>query len=187
MAHKLWSPLVDRFADKDIIVMKRSFNCLQIMCKTCGDFIRQRTIKEVIPKILLFLSSQSQISYKKDKASAYRFTIAYQFQIDILCGIGSIAVDLQLLDKELWQLIVAIMPYLSTYQPIALQESAITALQTISESDVSSVFYYLKMSFSCEETITQNENKIFSDLRFGQNNKEFAKNVTKLLDYLTLN
>ena len=187
MAHKLWSPLVDRFADKDIIVMKRSFHCLQVMSKTCGDFIRQRTIKEVFPKILSFLSSQSKISYKKDRASAYRFTIAYQFQVDILCGIGSIAVDLDLVEKELWQLIVAIMPYLSTYQPLPLQESALIALQTISESDSTSVYYYLKMTNSSDKTVSQNENKYFYDLRFGENNKEFTKNVTKLLDYLKLN
>ena len=186
MAHKLWSPLVERFSDKDIIVMKRSFNCLQILSKTCGDFIRQRTVKEVFPKILSFLSRESQISYKKDRASAYRFTIAYQFQIDILRGIGSIAVHLDLKDKEIWQLIAAIIPYLSSYQPVPLQESAILALQIISESDASSVFYFLKMKCSSDKTVSHNENN-FSELKFGDNNKEFDKNVTKLLDYLNPN
>ncbi|CAG2180431.1 unnamed protein product [Oppiella nova] len=138
MAHKLWSPLVERFTDKDVIVTKRSFACLQVMSEICGDFIRVRTLKEVIPKILAFLRSQALISFKKDKASAYRFTIAYQFQIDILCGIGSIAVNLGLRDKDLWPLIVEIMPYLHTYQPLPLQESAINALKEISKLDANS-------------------------------------------------
>ena len=185
MAHKLWPALVERFRDKDVIVMKRSFSCLQIMSKTCGDFIRDRTVKEVFPRVLSFLRSQSKISFKKDKASAYRFTVGYQFQIDILLGIGQIAVDLDLRDKELWLLIVEIMPYLSTYQPIPLQESAIAALKTISQVDSCSIFYYMKMAYSSDNTITNNENNNFLDLTFGQSDKQFATNVTKLLDYLS--
>lgn len=185
MAHKLWSPLVERFKDKDVIVMKRSFHCLQIMSRTCRDFIRVRTIKEVIPRIVSFLRSQSKVSFKKDRASAYRFTVGYQFQMDILSGIGAIAVELDLRDKELWQLIVEIIPYVSTYQPIPLQESAVSALKTISRADVCSVLYYLKMTYSSDKTISHNDSNTYSELTFGQNDKQFATNIKKLLEYLS--
>jgi len=145
-----------------------------------------RTLKEVIPKILAFLRSQALISFKKDKASAYRFTIAYQFQIDILCGIGSIAVNLGLRDKDLWPLIVDIMPYLHTYQPLPLQESAMDALKEIAKLDTNSVFYYLKQTFT-SDTVMSHENKSFPDLRFTGSKQQFSKNVIKLLDYLSIN
>ncbi|XP_054166675.1 TELO2-interacting protein 1 homolog [Oppia nitens] len=175
MSHKLWAPLVQRFTEKDIIVVKRSFTCLQIMSQTCGDFIRVRTIKEVMPKILTFLRTQLPISFKKDKASAYRFTVAYSLQIDVLSGIASIAKNLDLRDKDLWPLIVEIIPYLNTYQPLPLQESAISALITIADLDIGSVYYYLKMIYSVDDVV-KHENKFCAELRFTGNKPEFAKN-----------
>ncbi len=185
MAHKLWSPLVERFHDKDVIVIKRAFSCLLIMSQTCGDFIRARTVKEVMPKILSFLKSQSQQSFKKDKASAYRFTIAYQFQIDILSGIGSIAFNLDLREKDLWQIIVEVIPYLNALQPEPLQDSAVVALKKIAELDASSVFYYLKMTFS-QTNASHSEKSLFPDIIFGDKKREYEKNVNKLLDELKL-
>jgi len=155
------------------------------MSETCGDFIRARTVKEVLPKIQSFLKTQSELSFKKDKASAYRFTIAYQFQLDILSSIGSIAINLDLNQKDLWQLIVQVIPYLNALQPLPLQESAIVALKKFAELDANSVFYYLKMTYSPTD-VSHNDNRTFPTFKFGHSKNEYMKNVTKLLNDLSL-
>lgn len=163
-------------------MIKRAFLCLLSISETCGDFIRHRTLKEVLPKILSFLKSQAKQSYKKDKSFAYKITIGFKIQLDVLYGIGQLAFNLDLRDKDLWPIIIEIIPYCSIYHPTELQEAALSALKKLSEVDLSAVLYYVLMTFSHNPFISHDEHKTFSCLSLSCDaKKEYEKNLTKLL------
>lgn len=113
------------------------------MSESCRDFIRARAIKDVLPKIMLFLKKQAKESYKKDMASAYRFTIAYLFQLEGLQGIGYLAKHLNINGPELWMVVNGLLPYLNSWQPKPLQEAALHSFRYFMNLDFNAVWYFL--------------------------------------------
>ena len=181
LIHVLWAPLVDRFHDKNMIVIKNAFPCLLQMSKTSKDFIRLRTTKEVLPKLLSFLKSQAKLSYKKNDNSGYKFTLAYNIQMDILHGIGHLAVNIHLQEHDLWKVIIFIIPYLNSFQPISLQQAAHDALITLSNLDKNSGWFFVKLVY-CEENRHQ-INEVFDRINlFKEHKVQFKKNAIKLME-----
>lgn len=91
------------------------------MAVTSGDFIRSRTLKDILPIITGFLSSSAENSKLKDKNSVYRTSQNYKFQLMLLSELGALAVHINLQEKELHSILVAATPYLSSKQPLPLQ------------------------------------------------------------------
>lgn len=91
------------------------------MAVTSGDFIRSRTLKDILPIITGFLCTSAENSKLKDKNSVYRTSQNYKFQLMLLSELGALAVHINLQEKELNSILVAASPYLSSKQPIPLQ------------------------------------------------------------------
>lgn len=62
--------------------------------ETCGDFLRRRVSKEVLPKLSSSLARQAPISAKA--GPVYTHTLAYKLQLAVLQGLGSLCQRLDL-------------------------------------------------------------------------------------------
>lgn len=76
--------------------------CLcQVLCtlgETCGDFLRRRVSKEILPKMSSSLVRQAPISAKA--GPVYTHTMAYKLQLAVLQGLGSLCQRLDLGEAE---------------------------------------------------------------------------------------
>lgn len=62
--------------------------------ETCGDFLRRRVSKEVLPKLCSSLTRQAPISAAA--GPVYSHTLAYKLQLAVLQGLGSLCQRLDL-------------------------------------------------------------------------------------------
>lgn len=62
--------------------------------ETCGDFLRRRVSKEILPKLSSSLAGQAPISAKA--GPVYTHTMAYKLQLAVLQGLGSLCQTLDL-------------------------------------------------------------------------------------------
>ncbi|KAK9879243.1 hypothetical protein WA026_004092 [Henosepilachna vigintioctopunctata] len=103
MVHLIWHPLVGRFKETDSpVIINYSFLLLTTMARISKEFIRMRTIKDVLPSILNVLKNLSKESYLKDRGSAYSFA-----------------------EKDIEKTSDAVFIYLSDKQPLPLQREAV--------------------------------------------------------------
>lgn len=69
----------------------------QVLCtlgEKCGDFLRRRVSKEILPKLSSSLAGQAPISAKA--GPVYTHTMAYKLQLAVLQGLGSLCQTLDL-------------------------------------------------------------------------------------------
>lgn len=69
----------------------------QVLCvlgQSCGDFLRKRVSKEVLPRLTSSLMKQAEISARS--GPAYTHTLAYKLQLAVLQGLGPLCVSLDL-------------------------------------------------------------------------------------------
>ena len=153
------------------------------MSKTSKDFIRLRTTKEVLPKLLSFLKSQAKLSYKKNDNSGYKFTLAYNIQMDILHGIGYLTVNIHLQEHDLWKVIITVIPCLNSFEPTPLQQAAHDVLITLSNLDKNSVWFFVKLVY-CEENRHHHQiNQVLDRINLFKAHKvEFKNNAIKLME-----
>lgn len=83
----------------------------QVLCtlgETCGDFLRRRVSKEILPKMSCSLVRQAPISAKA--GPVYTHTLAYKLQLAVLQGLGSLCQRLDLgealLTLQMWRFVL---------------------------------------------------------------------------------
>ncbi|XP_049870921.1 TELO2-interacting protein 1 homolog isoform X2 [Pectinophora gossypiella] len=143
LVHQAWAPLVDRFHIEDPVVLRRALSLLVTMAELAKDFIRSRTVKEVLPSIHKYLQKSALESYLKDAGSAYRNSQAYTLQVAALTALPNLVVDLQLDDKVM-EAMASVSLYLSRKQPKPLQALAVTFFKAIQEYDYGATWHYLR-------------------------------------------
>ncbi|KAM4738192.1 TELO2-interacting protein 1 homolog isoform 2-T2 [Anableps anableps] len=94
MAHRCWPALLQRLTADDPLAVLRAFRVLCTLGETCGDFLRRRVSKEVLPKLSSSLARQAPISAKA--GPVYSHTLAYKLQLAVLQGLGSLCQRLDL-------------------------------------------------------------------------------------------
>ncbi|XP_034733012.1 TELO2-interacting protein 1 homolog [Etheostoma cragini] len=94
MAHRCWPALLQRLTADDPLAVVRAFRVLCTLGETCGDFLRRRVSKEVLPKLCSSLVRQAPISVKA--GPVYTHTLAYKVQLAVLQGLGSLCHRLDL-------------------------------------------------------------------------------------------
>lgn len=77
--------------------------------------------REVLPPISAFLQKSAKESYKKGSSCAYKFTQVYKLQYELLSQLGKLAQLLMLHEKELWDILDIVEPYLNSLQNPVLQ------------------------------------------------------------------
>ncbi|XP_073816229.1 telo2 interacting protein 1 isoform X2 [Musca autumnalis] len=121
LVHLIWSPLVEKFRQKNALVLNRCFSLLEILAKCAKDFITKRSLDDVIPFLKNFLQKAAQYSCK-EKITAQ--TQEYKLQLKLLDSFPNLIVCLDLDGKHLNDISEIISLYLSKEQPHELQRYA---------------------------------------------------------------
>ncbi|XP_025962885.2 TELO2-interacting protein 1 homolog isoform X1 [Dromaius novaehollandiae] len=122
MAHRVWPALVTRLISDDPLAVLRAFKVLCTLAQKCGDFLRQRFSKDVLPKLASSLLSQAPASARA--GPVYSHTLAFKLQLAVLQGLGSLCEKLDMGESDLNKVADACLIYLSAKQPMKLQEAA---------------------------------------------------------------
>jgi hypothetical protein len=144
VAHILWDALVARFQDNYNVVFK-AISCILLMAECCGDFLRSRTVKQILPRLIQFINSQRKNSSNKPLNCAHLLSLEYRLQSKILSSVGALCRYLKLQSAEIWCVMAAITPYNLPDQPLQLRAEAAVSLKHLEMLDPYSVFYYQEL------------------------------------------
>ncbi|KAK5650814.1 hypothetical protein RI129_001843 [Pyrocoelia pectoralis] len=126
LVHKIWGPFIGRFREVDeYLIINRSFELLVTLARLSKDFIRSRTVKDVLPNILNILKNLAEHSYLKDHGAAYRYTQAYKLQLNILQHLSKVVINVDVDDNNIKNVMKTVLLYLSSKQCIPLQQASI--------------------------------------------------------------
>ncbi|XP_059190062.1 TELO2-interacting protein 1 homolog [Centropristis striata] len=180
MAHRCWPALLQRLTADDPLAVLRAFRVLCTLGETCGDFLRRRVSKEVLPKLSSSLVRQAPISAKA--GPVYAHTLAYKLQLAVLQGLGSLCRRLDLGEADLDSVCEACLPYLSCRQPIRLQEASISVFQHLIQVDPDAFWFTLnELHCPCSYTPPHPDLQPVQLNGAGRPRDEYSDNVLKLL------
>ncbi|XP_049610971.1 TELO2-interacting protein 1 homolog [Syngnathus scovelli] len=180
MAHRCWPPLLQRLTADDPLAVLRAFRVLCTVGHTCGDFLRRRVSKEVLPKLTSSLVKQASTSAKS--GPVYTHTLAYKLQLTVLEGLGSLCQSLDLDEEDLDVVCDACLPYLSCRQPIGLQQACLSVFHHLIQVDPDA-FWLTLNEIHCPSSFVPPH----PDLQpvqlsgMGRPRDEYSDNVLKLL------
>ncbi|KFQ68519.1 TELO2-interacting protein 1, partial [Phaethon lepturus] len=141
MAHRVWPALVTRLISDDPLAVLRAFKVLCTLAQKCGEFLRQRFSKDVLPKLISSLLSQAPASARA--GPVYHHTLAFKLQLAVLQGLGSLCEKLDMGESDLNKVADACLIYLSAKQPMKLQEAAQSVFLHLMHMDPDSTWLLL--------------------------------------------
>nr|XP_014351079.1 PREDICTED: TELO2-interacting protein 1 homolog isoform X2 [Latimeria chalumnae] len=156
---------------------------LKLLCtlgEKCGDFLRRRVSKDVLPKLVNSLLSQAPVSAKA--GPIYSHTIAYKLQLAVLQGLGALCEKLEMAERDLNLVVNACLPYLSCKQPSKLQEASCSVFLHLIQVDPDVVWLVLNELYcphSYEPPHTSLQSVKLTGM--GKRRNEFTDNVLQLL------
>ncbi|KAM3617212.1 uncharacterized protein V6R79_003431 [Siganus canaliculatus] len=180
MAHRCWPALLQRLTADDPLAVLRAFRVLCTLGEICGDFLRRRVSKEILPKLSSSLVQQAPISAKA--GPVYSHTLAFKLQLAVLQGLGSLCQRLDLGEADLDAVCEACLPYLSCRQPVRLQEASLSVFRHLIQVDPDT-FWFTLNELHCPHSYSPPH----PDLQpvklsgMGRPRDEYSDNVLKLL------
>ncbi|XP_037667818.1 TELO2-interacting protein 1 homolog [Choloepus didactylus] len=151
LAHRAWPSLVHRLTNDDPLAVLRAFKVLRTLGGKCGDFLRSRFCKDILPKLAGSLVTQAPISAKA--GPIYSHTLAFKLQLAVLQGLGPLCESLDLGEGDLNKVADACLIYLSAKQPVKLQEAARSVFLHLMKVDPDSTWFFLNDLY-CPEQLT---------------------------------
>ncbi|KAM8996492.1 TELO2-interacting protein 1 homolog isoform 3-T3 [Ara ararauna] len=122
MAHRVWPALVARLISDDPLAVLRAFKVLCTLAQKCGDFLRPRFSRDILPKLTSSLLNQAPASARA--GPVYSHTLAFKLQLAVLQGLGPLCEKLDMGESDLNKVTDVCLIYLSAKQPRKLQEAA---------------------------------------------------------------
>ncbi|KAK2886169.1 hypothetical protein Q8A67_017006 [Cirrhinus molitorella] len=180
MVHRCWPALLHRLTNDDPLAVPRAFKVLCVLGELCGDFLRKRVSKEVLPRLTSSLKKQEEISARS--GPVYTHTLAYKLQLAVLQGLGPLCVKLDLMEADLDRVIDACLPYLSCRQPIKLQEACLSVFRSLMDLDTDLCWFSLN-ELCCPVTYEPPHPHLLPVTLTGSDKprNHFTDNVLKLL------
>ncbi|XP_071840476.1 TELO2-interacting protein 1 homolog isoform X2 [Apostichopus japonicus] len=177
--HKVWPSLVPRFQDEEPLVVCTACDTLTTLSHSCGDFLRQRVAKDVLPRLISVLESSATTSRKA--GPAYVHTAAHKLQLAALKLIGPLCQQLDIGENDLHHLSYVCLEYLSARQPVSLQEASRRTFSCFLELDADSL--WLLLSEVCQSHQLTPASPEFPVVKFPTYGraKEFEGNCRTLL------
>ncbi|XP_076287602.1 telo2 interacting protein 1 isoform X2 [Lasioglossum baleicum] len=172
IVHLMWHPLVDRFQDENLLIINRAWQLLNTLGHVSKDFIRSRTLKQILPALSKFLSASAKESYNKSTENIYKFTQTYKLQKELLSSLGVTVKNLSLLEKETWNVLSVAEPYLSKHQHSILQSCCVQLYKEI--ADYNGDIAWVK----CLSIINSKISRIPTDGTFDMKNVKMAENIS---------
>ncbi|XP_066526224.1 TELO2-interacting protein 1 homolog [Hoplias malabaricus] len=185
MVHRCWPALLHRLTNDDPLAIPRAFRVLCVLGETCGDFLRKRVSKEVLPKLTSALSRQAETSARS--GLLYTHTLAYKLQLAVLQGLGPLCERLDLVDSDLDHISEACISYLSCRQPVRLQEACLSVFRSLMQIDPDACWFTL-CEVHCPEAYEPPHSSLFPVKLRGLNRQrnEYTDNVLRLLQELQM-
>ncbi|XP_060650759.1 uncharacterized protein LOC132787610 [Drosophila nasuta] len=121
LVHLIWQPLVEKFRQKDALVLSRCFSLLHILGLHAKDFILKRSLSDVVPQLREFLKAASVHSIAEKSLAP---TQEYKLQLKLLQHLPAFIRSLQIDGKHLHDLLSIVALYLSQAQPKEMQQLA---------------------------------------------------------------
>uniref|UniRef100_A0A8C3GFP7 TELO2-interacting protein 1 homolog n=1 Tax=Cairina moschata TaxID=8855 RepID=A0A8C3GFP7_CAIMO len=183
MAHRVWPALVTRLISDDPLAVLRAFKVLCTLAQKCGDFLRQRFSKDVLPKLTSSLLSQAPASARA--GPVYSHTLAFKLQLAVLQGLGSLCEKLDMGESDLNKVADACLIYLSAKQPMKLQEAAQSVFLHLMHVDPDST--WLLLNEVCCPQLYEPPHASLQPVKLrgmGRPRNEFTDNVLLLLEKL---
>ncbi|XP_068606861.1 TELO2-interacting protein 1 homolog [Brachionichthys hirsutus] len=180
MAHRCWPALLQRLTADDPLAVLRAFRVLCTLGEVCGDFLRRRVSKEILPKLSTSLTRQAPVSAKA--GPVYTHTMAYKLQLAVLQGMGSLCQRLDLAEADLEVVCEACLPYLSCRQPISLQDAGLSVFRHLIQVDPDALWFTLN-ELHCPSPYSPPHHELLP-VRLngmGRPRDEYSDNVLKLL------
>ncbi|KAM5304977.1 TELO2-interacting protein 1 homolog [Glossophaga mutica] len=151
MAHRAWPALAHRLTNDDPRAVLRAFEVLRTLGGKCGDFLRSRFCKDILPKLASSLVTQAPISARA--GPVYSHTLAFKLQLAVLQGLGPLCETLDLGEGDLNKVAGACLIYLSAKQPVKLQEAARRVFLHLMKVDPDSTWFLLHELYCPEQFI----------------------------------
>ncbi|KAK6471764.1 TELO2-interacting protein 1-like protein [Huso huso] len=181
MAHRAWPPLVQRLTNDDPLAVLRAFKVMCTLGETCGDFLRRRVSKDVLPRLTGSLVKQAPVSARA--GPVYTHTLAYKMQLAVLQGLGALCcrLDLGKQAAELHCALLICLHYLSCRQPPKLIIGCIV-FQHLIQVDPDSVWLTLNELY-CPNSYEPKHSSLHAVQLsgMGKQRNEFTENILKLL------
>ncbi|XP_044118987.1 TELO2-interacting protein 1 homolog [Neovison vison] len=151
LAHRAWPSLVRRLTSDDPLVVLRAFKVLRTLGGKCGDFLRSRFCKDILPQLAGSLVTQAPVSARA--GPVYTHTLAFKLQLAVLQGLGPLCERLDLGEGDLNKVADACLIYLSAKQPVKLQEAARRVFLHLMKVDPDCIWFLLNELY-CPEQLT---------------------------------
>ncbi|NXU53564.1 TTI1 protein, partial [Turnix velox] len=183
LAHRVWPALVTRLISDDPLAVLRAFKVLYTLAQKCGDFLRQRFSKDVLPKLTSSLINQAPASARA--GPVYSHTLAFKLQLAVLQGLGFLCEKLDMGESDLNKVADACLIYLSAKQPVKLQEAAQSVFLHLMHMDPDST--WLLLTESCCPLPYEPPHSSLRPVKLrgaGAQRNEFTDNVLLLLERL---
>ncbi|XP_022349686.1 TELO2-interacting protein 1 homolog [Enhydra lutris kenyoni] len=183
LAHRAWPSLVRRLTSDDPLVVLRAFKVLRTLGGKCGDFLRSRFCKDILPQLAGSLVTQAPVSARA--GPVYTHMLAFKLQLAVLQGLGPLCERLDLGEGDLNKVADACLIYLSVKQPVKLQEAARRVFLHLMKVDPDCIWFLLNELYCPEQLTPPHPSLPPVQLRgtAGQGNP-YAANVLRLLQEL---
>ncbi|XP_058792032.1 TELO2-interacting protein 1 homolog [Phymastichus coffea] len=187
IVHELWHPLVDRFQNPNPLVVNQAWQLLCRLAQVSQDFIRSRTLKQILPALTTFLKNSSKESLKKDSGSTYKFTQMFKLQREILCGLAGLIKNLKLYERDIWNLLQITEPYLDSCQHLQLQGYCINMYKDIADYNADIVWIKCIDIWSkhVDSVVPENQlNVWYSTVANQDQNSNYYQNLKKIFVHI---
>ena len=183
LVHKLWNPLTSRCRDPELQIVAKAFGVISFMGEHCGSFIRRRFTKDVLPNITAFLKQNSELHINSSTILSH--TTLFKLQVAVLRGLGPLLLGAAPNYKDIYTICCACQSYLSSSQPVELQNAALALFEALIKIDPDSTWLFLSdiwtppLKFNLSEADTNF--KLFAIAGSSDKHSSFAVNFSKLL------
>nr|KAG5707350.1 hypothetical protein BaRGS_005317 [Batillaria attramentaria] len=183
LVHQLWPAFKQRFFDGEKLIVIKAVYTLHSVCHICGEFIRKRVERDVLPSLQSFLEKQAHVSL--GAGPSYHYTVSYKLQLALLTTFGDMAYLMGLDGAGLEQVIHSCLPYLNKRQPNKLQEACRQSMRQFAACDADLVWLCLSSLYVPAPLTPPSEhfNAIDVFTSVGERNA-YTDNVTMVLEGL---
>lgn len=136
--HQMWYPFTKQFQVKNKVTLQFSFRLLELVARLAKDFIHKRSTGAVLPVLNNFLTE----SLKANKATS-SYAQEFKLQREILSGYGSLAVSLDLQEKDLDKIVDILLSYKKSSNE-GLKTASEKSLDVIRSHDPGLIYFKIK-------------------------------------------
>ncbi|XP_052866264.1 TELO2-interacting protein 1 homolog [Anopheles cruzii] len=123
LVHNIWFNLTERFTDKSPAVLSNALDLLVTLAKLAKDFIRKRSIDDVLPKLYLFMKNNWDADF-----SAHQ---VFKMQRKFLLSLPDLVKDLALNERQLDEALEVVRLYLEKCERKELKKHAWDCIQRL--------------------------------------------------------